>query len=162
MNNEEKKKDEIKIMTYNVNFENCYEPDIITKTTIKDYNYNNNCKKIVDCILESNADIGKQIFIKKKKVCLQETNEFFEYYFNQKLKEDYPNQIFKHRVNGYYASGTSIITKKDFEIKKIKMVKPNVEDTYFTHMIAFVEHNNTVFEIINVHLVPPLSISFIE
>jgi hypothetical protein len=37
------------------------------------------------------------------------------------------------------------------------MKKPNVEDTFFRHMIAIVNYNNINFEIINVHLVPPLS-----
>ena len=133
---------QLKVLTYNVNFGNCDEFYGVELTE--------NCRKIIKAIKDGEADI----------VCLQETNEGWEFLCNKYLTSLYPNQHFAHRINEFMASGSAILTKKQIEIIDVKMKKPNVENTFFYQMICKLRYENKIdLSVVNVHLVPPLSMT---
>jgi endonuclease/exonuclease/phosphatase family metal-dependent hydrolase len=124
-----KRNEKLNIMTYNLNYEIC-SPNFL--------DLNDNTQKVIDCIKESNCDI----------VFLQETHEGFEELFKEHLSTIYPFQYYQHGGT-WIAGGMGVMSKSYLNIKNIKIGE---EKSFYTAMIAENEH----FEILNVHLTPPL------
>lgn len=103
---------------------------------------------VINAIQAADADL----------VCLQETNEGWEYACNHFLRSQYPNQYFFHSETGYYAAGIAFLHKKNFTPSFVRTVSPKVEGSYFDgNLISGTFSEGTIVNIVNVHLRPPLS-----
>eukprot|EP01080_Neovahlkampfia_damariscottae_P010941 gene10941-3647_t len=128
---ENKKGNQLKLMTYNVNFAIC--------DSYKKDDYNSKTSEVIKAILESKADF---IFI-------QESHEGFESIFQLYLSKEYPYQYFKSPENGWCAEGIGMLSKYKVDVKYIQ---PGVEGSYFSGMIASYQD----IQFINIHLRPPV------
>eukprot|EP01135_Chromosphaera_perkinsii_P005732 Nk52_evm32s359 gene=Nk52_evmTU32s359 len=136
--------EDLRILTYNVNWGLCRVPVETQKTG-----------GVCRAIRKSQACI----------VCLQETHPGWEEFLTEKVGDLYPYRNFKHHINtsatrhdvdGSHAGGMAILSR--FPFKDVFYGQPSVEGSFFPlHIVAIELPHGEVLHCINMHLRPPIS-----
>jgi endonuclease/exonuclease/phosphatase family metal-dependent hydrolase len=143
----------LSLLSYNVNFGPFMDvQDDDYETMAQIIGHSSNVQLVIKAIAEADADI----------VCLQETNAGWAYACATRLKENYPQQHFYPSCRGYYAGGSAFLFKDSVSEFTVTANDPRVQGAYFEALIlsgtfSFADSTQTLFNIINVHLRPPLS-----
>lgn len=146
------------LLTYNVNFGSFvhfdpHEPTVCSnaKLGMSHRTFHHSLSSVMQAIAQADADL----------VCLQETNEGWEWCSQQFLGKQYPHQYFFHSKTGYYAAGIAFLHKDNFKPASVSCKPTGVDGSFFDgqliHGSFLHDPHSTPINIVNVHLRPPLA-----